>query len=242
MNLDAKIHLLATKTNHSVAEIQTLMEQKTDALSGLIDQKGAFLIVAKNLGYDSQDFTTIKVNNMNLQQWLDEADPSLIKEFPNLTILWIAQSPKGPYTGKNGDFYTLSMKLDDGSVTDEWVDDQGQTREGHGVFVSFSYKEWMDNLQKGDHVSAKLRYSTYTAKNGEERIGIKGSYLHQAKGITNQGPTPTTPAPTTDTKLIAEVIDPLFNAMWDVLTDAQQRDILEKYTEQIHRLNEVLPE
>jgi len=179
---------------------------------------------------------------MNLQQWLDKADPSIIKEFPDLTILWIAQSPKGPYTGKNGNFYTLSLKLDDGSVTDEWVDNQGQTREGHGVFVSFSYNEWMDNLQKGDRVSAKLKYSTYTGKDGKTHLGIKGSYLHRAEGVTNQGPMPITPAPSMDTALIKEVIDPLFNAMWNVLTDAQQRDLLGEYTDQINRLNEVLPE
>ena len=179
---------------------------------------------------------------MNLQQWLDEADPKLIKEFDDLEIMWIADSPKGPYQGKNGEFYMLSMKLDDGTVTNTWTDSTGTEKEGHGEFVSFSWKDWMSELQKGDHVACKLTYGTYNGKRS-----IKGSYLHRAETSPRAPATPAAPAPANNKvaeyeTLISTVIDPLFNIIWAKVPVTDREQILTEHSDLITKINQYLSE
>lgn len=172
-----------------------------------------------------------------IQNVITAQSPEDIIFIKDAVVLWRSEK-QGPRKGNNGDFYTFSLLVSDGSVP---KDAEGKD----GVFVNFSYHPNTAEIMKGDHVQFKLKYGTY-----KNKLSLRGSYLEKVKTQENQVSSTAHFAIKSSKNtlveeyesLIKNVVDPLFNAFWDRMTQDEQQTFFKEHQALIEAINKYLPE
>jgi len=183
MNINKKILELAEKSGKSQDQIKELIKKEIDDLSGLIDEEGAMIIIAKTL-------------NVNVKKELKYDDTDLIEEFvDNINhkgsvkgkISWIAE--KKTVNTKDGRTVDLQkIKLDDSTGDIPvilWGDKIIDMIVGDEVYISECYSKFNDY---SDQMELNLTYDGIISiiEKKQKMDSIKTTTISKKKSISKK--------------------------------------------------------
>ena len=159
---------------------------------------------------------------MKMQTLIDSGDTTT-KTTVSQAAIYAVGKVKGPFSGKNGDFYTQSFMVGDGSITGTYERD-GQTFDKQAEWVSF-YKPKFE-LNKGDKINFEMSLREYKGKFYPQGKRIELVTKDTISGITQE-----------DYESLRVAADVVLNALYDELKDhgleVQAKEILATHAEQV---------